>query len=62
MYLLTEDKGKDGEVFEEAKGKGMGVGGDAQRIGTNPWGLHCYKPSPIQKMYGTPGRSKMPFL
>lgn len=33
VYLLTGDRGKDGEVFEEAKGKGMGVGRDAQRIG-----------------------------
>lgn len=32
MYLLTEGRGKDREVFEEAKDKGMGVGRDAQRI------------------------------
>lgn len=62
MYPLTEGRGKDGEVFEEAKGKGMGVGRDAQRIGYQSLGSSLQQTITHPEDVWAPGRSEMPFL
>lgn len=46
LYLLIEGRGKDGEVRRQEM-KGCEKVEMPRELGTNPRGLHYYKPSPI---------------